>query len=449
MNISTRTVPLLFVLIGLTASGCGDGTADSVGTRDYEVWVVDQSDSPGQPYGGRIFIYDGPTLVSSRAGPPDPIETIDLSLHAGAVCEASTGALPVRPHMLLFNSEETHAVLSFVASGHVVIFDAETRQPLDCFRATQSATGQQAHAAFPAPDGSYILVANQNGRRLERIDADFAANRFVYNFDATLDLANCTTPNGFPCEAPELRPLNWPICPIVDETGDHAFVTLRGGGMLVVDPRQTPMTIVAEYDVDAVNGNGCGGVEAGGYMYLNSGGSPVNVSQESMEHPALYGFDVYRFPLSGYSASNPVNTPAPELVYSKSGPGDSHGMVATADGGHIWVFDRHANTAEVISTSTGAHVETLPLAGPLSDDPAPDLVDIAPDGSHLFVALRGPTPLSGDPHNARGATPGIGILRLAEGGATGEFLARIPVVNVDGDGIERADVHAVRVRGKR
>jgi hypothetical protein len=46
------------------------------------------------------------------------------------------------------------------------------------------------------------------------------------------------------------------------------------------------------------------------------------------------------------------------------------------------------------------------LAGEIRNDPAPDLVDAAPNGNRLFVALRGPVPLSGDPHNAQGTTPG-------------------------------------------
>jgi len=65
----------------------------------------------------------------------------------------------------------------------------------------------------------------------------------------------------------------------------------------VVNARATPMTIVGEYDKETVRGNGCGGIEARGHMYINSGGSPVNVSSGDPHHPSLYGFDVYRFPL--------------------------------------------------------------------------------------------------------------------------------------------------------
>src|SRR5688572_31318952 len=181
--------------------------------------------------------------------------------------------------MIAFNDEHSHAIVSFVASGHVVIFDARSRAPLQCFETTVGSTGtRQAHAAFPAPDGSYILVANQNGKRLERIDTNFATNSFAPNPAATLDLATCTTPGGQPCEHPDLRPINWPICPVIAADSRHSFVTLRGGGLFVVDAKATPMAIVGVYDKAAVNGNGCGGAQVENSMYINSGGSPVNVS---------------------------------------------------------------------------------------------------------------------------------------------------------------------------
>lgn len=445
-----NTIPRILraALTGGLIVGCSDPSieADRLDDDAYEVWAVDQSDSPGYAYGGTLYVFEGDSLAGEGAADAMPHDRVDLGGATARLCMEETAANPVRPHMLLFNTENTHAVISFVASGHVVIMDASTREPLGCFRSTESPTGRQAHAAFPSPDGSYVIVANQSGKRLERIDTDFATNTFTYRPEATLDLATCTTPSGAPCEAPDLRPLNWPICPIIDGSGNLVFVTLRGGGMLVVDPRQTPMAIVGEYDAATVNGNGCGGVQVGGNMYVNSGGSPVNVSQESPDHPALYGFDVYRFPVDGYAAGNPANTPAPELVFEKSGAADSHGMVATAGGERLWIFDRHGGVAEIVETATGAHVGTVALAGPLTEDPAPDLADSSPAGDLLFVALRGPTPLSGDPHNARGSTPGVGVIRLSADGRSGELRTIVPVSSVDAEGVERADVHSVRVR---
>jgi hypothetical protein len=408
--------------------------------RPYEVWLIDQSDSPGKTFGGTLYIYDSDDLALANSNAA-PRERLDLSGAVAALCNASTGANPVRPHMLLFSRNDSHAVLSFVASGHVVVIDATTRQPLSCIRTTQSPTGRQAHAAYPAPNGSFIVVTNQNGKLLERINADFRQNTYTHDAAATIDLATCTTPSGAPCQAPGIRPDNAPICPIVDGSSKYVFVTLRGGGMFVVDATQTPMQIVAEYEMSAVKGNGCGGIQVGGSMYINSGGRPGVLA-----HLEMFGFDVYRLPATGYAHGNRPNQPEATLVFSAPGEHDSHGMVATHGGRHIWAIDRHANVAEIIETSSGRRVNTVPLHGELSSDPAPDLIHAPPSGDRLFVALRGSVPLSGDPHIATGNTPGLGIIDVDGNGATGRLARILPISNVDAAGVERADAHAVRVR---
>lgn len=413
----------------------------------YEVWVVDQSDSKGKDHGGTIYIFGSAALQAGAGASSPPPATVDLGAETSAMCRERTGANPVRPHMVLFNREHTHASLAFVASGHVVLFDAATRAPVECIRTSKSATGQQAHAAFPSPDGSYVIVANQNGKRLERIDTNFAANTFTHNPQATLDLATCTTPSGAPCQAPDVRPDNAPICPVVSEASDLAFVTLRGGGLLVVDPRATPMRIVAEYDSTTVKGNGCGGVELNGQMYVNSGGRPG-----PMPHLHMYGFDVYRFALEAFRAKTgpfPVNAPAPRVVFAAEGERDSHGIALTGNGAYAWVMDRHKDVVEVLATRDDAHAGTIALNGALTPNAAPDLTDTSPDGDLVFVALRGPTPLSGDPHNATGATPGLGIIEVTDGGRAGRLRAIIRLTNVGADGVERADPHGLRVRRLR
>jgi hypothetical protein len=414
--------------------------------RGFEVWLADQSDTrPG--FGGQLLIYEGSHLMGRSAAKATPIVRLDLGGETADLCRASTGRNPVRPHMIAFNSGHTHAVLSFVASGHVVIFDARSRQPVNCFETTVGSTGtRQAHAAFAAPDGSFIIIANQNGKRLERIDANFTTNTFVHNPAATLDLLTCTTPGGHPCEDPNLRPINWPICPVIDASSRLSFVTLRGGGLFVVDAKATPMAIVGEYDRSSVKGNGCGGIQVGGDMYMNSGGSPVNVSGTDPHHPSLYGFDVYKFSVSEYATPTPPNTPAPAVVLSKGGMSDSHGTTVTRNNRYLWVMDRHENVAEIIDLRSGQWVNTVSLFGEVSGDPAPDLVDRSPSGNRLFVALRGPLPLSGDPHNATGNTPGLGIIQLRQEGRSGELLTVVPLTNAFQQPGQAPDAHGVRVR---
>ncbi|MBA3274920.1 MAG: hypothetical protein H0T72_03935, partial [Chloroflexia bacterium] len=189
-------IPLLATVTLLYAS---TGTSPAASARDFEVWLIDQSDANGQAFGGTIHIYDGNDLIGEAAETATPTDVLDLSGETSTLCMASTGAQPVRPHMIFFNSTQSHGVLSFVTSGHVVIFNAETRAPVACLRSSVGAGDErQAHAATPAPDDTYILVANQNGKLLERIDTDYPTETFTLNAGATIDLATCVTPNGAP-----------------------------------------------------------------------------------------------------------------------------------------------------------------------------------------------------------------------------------------------------------
>jgi YVTN family beta-propeller protein len=255
-------------------------------------------------------------------------------------------------------------------------------------------------------------------------------------------MASCTTPSGAPCEEATLRPDNAPICPIIDASSRFAAVTLRGGGLFVVDSTATPMAIIAEYDAATVQPNGCGGVETAGTLYLNSGGGTAN-------NP--FGANLYAFPVSDFSTTPAEpNSPSPALVFSHDDRerADSHGAVLTPDGTSLWVADRAANTIVVVDTASDEVVDEIALTGTVSDDPTPDLLDIAPDGEWVFASLRGPAPLTAnvpEHHNAAGTTPGLGIIRVDEGGRAGELVAVVPITHTV-DGAEAADPHGLRVR---
>ena len=168
----------------------------------------------------------------------------------------------------------------------MLFLDARTRTPLACID-----VGAQAHAAVPAPDESYVVVANQNGK-LRAADPDRLPDEHVRaRAGGHARPGHRHTPSGAPREDPALRPDNAPICPLIDSSSRLAFVTLRGGGMFVLDSRATPMRIIAEYDRSTIHGNGCGGLESGGRMYVNSGGgTAANLSE----------FDVYAFNLAEF-----------------------------------------------------------------------------------------------------------------------------------------------------
>ena len=411
------------------------------GQDKYEVWAIDQSNSFGKTFGGTLYIWNGHALEQANQAADVEPEKIDLADAAAALCFTKTGANPVRPHMLAVNPSQTHAIVSFVASGHVLFLDAATRQPVECIRTSVGAGGaRQVHFAIPSPDETYVSVANQNGKLFERINTDYATNTFTLDTAATINLATCTTPNGLPCQDAVLRPDNAPICPIIDSTSQYTFMTLRGGGLFVVDSTATPMRIVAEYDTTTVAANGCLGAEVPGKMYIDSGGgTPTN----------LYQANLYAFPVTGFSAANPPNTPAPRVIFAEDTEhADAHGAALTKHLKYLWIADRGRNFFFVVDTDTDEVVNRISLESSLSADPTPDLLAISPNGRHAFMSLRGPNPLTADPHVSTGTTPGVGVLKVLESGRDARFESIAPVTNVDAGGVERADVHAMTIRRK-
>jgi len=123
----------------------------------YEVWAVDQSITTAGG-GGTLYIYPGAALTDG-AGEP---EVTDLADDTTSLCMEQTDSVPIRPHVIVFNASHTHAILSFVGTGHVVFYDAATRAPVSCID-----VGEQAHAAHASPDERYVVVANQNGKLLQ------------------------------------------------------------------------------------------------------------------------------------------------------------------------------------------------------------------------------------------------------------------------------------------
>jgi hypothetical protein len=137
------------------------------------------------------------------------------------------------------------------------------------------------------------------------------------------------------------------------------------------------------------------------------------------------------------------------VLLSKTGASDSHGMAPAGGGRFVWVMDRHADVAEILEVASGARVNTVTLNGAMTANAAPDLVDVPPSGDRLFVAFRGPVPLSGDPHNAVGSTPGVGIIQIADGGRSGALHSILRISNPDQQPKQQPDPHGLRVRIKR
>ncbi|HXV68720.1 MAG TPA: hypothetical protein VD738_07325 [Nitrospira sp.] len=383
----------------------------------YEVWVTDQSDTAKES-GGFLHVYDGAQLAANPSS-AKPALTIDFAGAIGKFCEEATKKSVRRPHMLFFNAAQDHAIISFL-SGQVLVMDAATKKPEACLL-----MGKNVHAAWPTPDQKMAIAANIAEKKFIRIWTDYAAHK--YSFDLDKDVLNLAAFEGGE------RPDTSPICPITDSSSQYAFVTLRGGGLLVVDVTTTPLKVVATLDNNQIHPAGCGGIEVGGTMYINSGGGwPI----------APLSYDVYALDISKL----PQAVSAKLVSQRDDRFADSHGMAAV--GRYVWNADRAGNNIEIIDTVSDLSVGSVELATGANADPAPDLMDVAPDGQYVFVGLRGPNPLTGndkDAQNAKGTIPGVGVIHVDAGGRAGHYKGQVAITNVK-DGKETADVHGIAVR---
>lgn len=390
-----EAVRLVFVLAIVLITGLLAGPVRGQMPR-HEVWVIDQADAARG--GARLYIYDGTRLEETGQSSAPVV----VNLHESA---QGIGDGPgVRPHMVLFNSSFSHAVISNVASGHVYVMRTADRRIVASIDA-----GDQAHAAYPSPDGRVILVANQNGKRLARISADFTAERFAYSAGDDIDLRALEG---------AAQPDNAPICPILF-AGRKAYVTLRGGGLIVADYISTPMRVLRSYGRDSVGPAGCGGIAANGKIYVNSG---------SATSSDLYVFDPQTDSLMKHL----------RLAWLGS---DAHGMAVVGGGRFIWMANRADHNIAVINTATDS------LAGIITGiGTAPDLMDVSPSGRRVYLTLRGPNNLTGGP-TAKGETPGVAMLEVLDGGRSGRRLAFLPI----GDQTAGSpnDPHGIAVRVTR
>jgi hypothetical protein len=113
------------LVLAVALAGAVTLTALASGQDKYEIWAIDQSNSPGTTFGGTLYIWDGHDLEKVHGAASALAEKVDLAGAAAALCFAQTGANPVRPHMLSINPSQTHAIISFVASGHVLFNGCE------------------------------------------------------------------------------------------------------------------------------------------------------------------------------------------------------------------------------------------------------------------------------------------------------------------------------------
>lgn len=524
----------------------------SRGVNGSWIWIWDSGDVKKQlkngqkalPLGcdGKNRPGDGPCNLHEVF--PSTLSEYDQNGKTGK----TLGDLPSfgRLHGMLSDPQNLYLNANIFApnGGYVGIIDGQTKEAVALFRVTGTDVGRSVHMSFWNSDGSALLVANLHGKVLERIDIKRNSEGKIisatFNKSASLGvgkgmtindqakvylglngqgksmLGNVSgnyinkafsdlTPNGF-CKENDCDGTNSPlggrknnviICPIPSKN-DNIYMTLGGGGLLIADGKSTPMKIIGEYDNQIVNGAGCGGVQVGTKIWLNSGvsASGAGLTQSTF---TMYTIDDSEFA----QKANKPNQPAPVEVFkdlnntatignttgdSKNTTGqlpnkttrrDAHGIARTVSGSYVHNVDRIQNNVEVFNTKTlnrttydltsfdgqgngygGCNTVSVNDDNGLpKNDPAPDLMDTTPDGKYLLVALRGPIPVSVT-HAAQGSCPGVGIIELLDGGETGRLIDVLRTTNTvdtalsdvpggyDYKGKEHSDIHDVSVRKK-
>eukprot|EP00557_Chaetoceros_sp_GSL56_P014472 CAMPEP_0176484982 /NCGR_PEP_ID=MMETSP0200_2-20121128/4799_1 /TAXON_ID=947934 /ORGANISM="Chaetoceros sp., Strain GSL56" /LENGTH=486 /DNA_ID=CAMNT_0017881601 /DNA_START=456 /DNA_END=1918 /DNA_ORIENTATION=+ len=345
----------------------------------YEVWASDQSNSvPGQwtpgTKGGFLWIWDSESIMnqlenskdaipisctpSNSQGPcnlldifPSNLERCSTNGCTGEVFGDMDGF--GRLHGVTKDPFNRYVVANIFAHGYVGVIDTETKEGIGLFRvtATSMLVPRSVHMSFWSADGSAVIIANLNGKMIERIDVKRSQDRKItgleFNLSAGIYLGKAFTKTedasfflgqnafGKPligsitavinltpsmvckesgCDGTQpsggARMNNVPICPI-PSSSNYVYANLAV--VIVVKLDTTPMKIIAEYGGAVINGAGCAGVEAKGRVFLDGGvsASPSGSDQSTF---TLYSFEEALF--SNNIGSPPVqNSPMPIQVF--------------------------------------------------------------------------------------------------------------------------------------
>ncbi len=392
----TRTLALIVaVLLVGTAGAAWSALRDTAVA--YEVWSLDQGTD-------RIHIYDDSHTQ---------VAVIDVS--PVALRSVLPGFDPASgrtvPHMIDFDSSHRFAFIAATAGGATIIIDTVSREVVAVLE-----TGPGTHMAAVTPDDSAVWVAVIGARQLVEIPLDLSATDPEFAVGRVIDVEELLATTGFDF------PSASPVCHDYDAQG-RAWITLgpgqSQGGLFVLDP--TSGSVVHAFDPDVVRAN-CGiGFSADGKRAI------ANWS-------GTFGADVVDTEGEWYV----VDTTSFEVLQTSTSAGvDAHGVRITPDGREFWQVNR--------GTGNGLRIDarTFAVLGPIDAGATPDILDFSPDGRFAYITQRGPNPLSGDPHVARGTLPGVLVVDVA----TGEAVTRLDPPTVTGaEGQVLNDVHGIGVR---
>ena len=367
----------------------------------YEVWAVDQSPTVSDGTGGLLYIWDGKDIFLKDAKNAPP-EIIDLAKAAkDADCDA-----PKKPHMILSNfttPKASHVLLANVGSGNTFFINIDSREIVGCVSTVGGFNGAggttNSHASVASPDNNMAIVANIGAKDesgfLHKIQTNYTSDN--YNLVETLALDQFANELG--------TSVVRPICHEFTSDSKFAYITLAGGGLLVVDVGSAdgtiPMTVVKVYDKDTVPGIGCGVSRLPFSKIMTNGESGAKGGDDF-----LYTFDT----------SKAVEGVFPNPVQIELPGEDTHGAVTCIDQkGDIFAITsmRVSNDVNFVDLQTNKVVATESMATSFSPDPKPDVAHIV--GNKMFIALRGAKPLSAiGSLESVDRTPGVAVLTISD-----------------------------------
>ncbi len=346
--------------------GDDEGTDDGEEAVGYELWAADQGLDT-------IYIYES----GGGEAEFELVDEIDTAADGGEV-----------PHMVDYSSDYEYAAVACTAGARTLIYRTEDRELV-----ANLETGAGSHFAGFSPDDEYLHVDVIGEETIVRIDADLEAESFEIADEIDLRTDETVLEAGIEEGAP--------ICHQYDADGRSLHTlgpSYHDGALVIVDHESFAVDVAVPGEELPTN---CGTVPhpTEEKFYLTAG-LPSDPEEGEEGVGDYYVYD---------TANDEV------LLQEDTGGIDAHGFWFTPDGEELWVLNRETNDGVVVDPDTDEVIDEIEAFGPeQSAEPAerdaPDIMWSSPDGQYMFVTLRGPVPVSGDPHAATGVTPGISVL---------------------------------------
>lgn len=395
---------------GVTLAGVAGclGSDDDGGTGDsYEVWALDQGTD-------QIYVYE-------PAGDDEfeQLASIDVNEDVDEFGQV--------PHMIDFSSDGEYAAVACTAGARTLVYRTEDRELV-----ANLETGAGSHFAGFTPDDEYIHVDAIGEGAIVRVDADLEDEAFEIVDEIVIDEAPAFAEreDEFPEDDDGVR--GRPICH--DHANGHSYHTLGPSidfaGVVVLD--YDAFEIDHVFSPAELRAN-CGTMASPDEetVYLTAG-APSN-HEATGGVGEWYAVDTETTQPVDPESNEPTDEYSAEDVARDTDGYDAHGFWFTADGDELWILNRETDNGLVVDPETNEVVDEVDDYGP-----APDIIWGSPDDEYMFVSLRGPDPLSGDPHAAEGETPGFSVLSV-------EDREIVTVVEPD-EGNEDSDFHGIGVR---